>query len=93
MGIIQKETVRLLAIQMEALIGEFELNIDTMKNLLKAELNKFGKVDFVFLPEVWTSGWECPAFADCAENIETAKSVEMLKIIAKKYHTNIRITL
>ena len=89
MGIIQKEAVRLLAIQMEALIGEFDLNIDTMKNLLQANLKKYGGADFVFLPEVWTVGWHPQIFSEHAENIENSKAVNMLKEIAKEYNVNI----
>lgn len=89
MGTIQKEAVRLLAIQMEALIGEFELNIDTVKNLLQANLEKYKGADFVFLPEVWTVGWHPQVFQETAETLEKSKAVNMLKEIAKKYNTNI----
>lgn len=89
MGIIQKEAVRLLAIQMEALIGEFELNIDTMRNLLHANLKKYKGADFVFLPEVWTVGWHPQVFLKTAEFIEESMAVKMLKEIAKEYKTNI----
>jgi predicted amidohydrolase len=45
--------------------------------------------DFVFLPEVWTVGWDCPSFKQCAEEIDNSESVQMLKNIAKNYNTNI----
>ena len=89
MGIVEKEKVKLLAIQMESVIGELELNIDTVKNLLIANIEKYSPVDFVFLPEVWTTGWHTPAFKGTAENIENSKAVEMLKNIAKNYSVNI----
>ncbi len=89
MGAIQKEKVRLLAIQMESIIGELELNIDTVKNLLIANLEKYNGADFLFLPEVWTVGWYTPAFIDSAETIEQSKALKMLSDIAKKYSVNI----
>ena len=89
MGAVQKEKVRLLAIQMESIIGELELNIDTVRNLLIANLEKYEMVDFVFLPEVWTVGWHVPAFLKTAETIENSKAVKMLSEIASKYKVNI----
>ena len=89
MGIVEKEKVRLLAVQMESIIGELNLNIDTVKNLLIANLEKYDGADFAFLPEVWTVGWHTPAFINSAETIEDSKAVKMLKEIAKKYKTNI----
>ena len=88
MGIVEKEKVRLLAIQMESIIGELNLNIETVKNLLIANLEKYDS-DFVFLPEVWTVGWHTPAFIESAETLEESKAVKMLKEIAKKYKVNI----
>lgn len=89
MGIVEKEKVKLLAIQMESIIGDVDLNIETVKNLLISNLEKYGSVDFVFLPEVWTVGWYTPAFKDSAETIENSRAVNMLCEIAKKYKTNI----
>lgn len=89
MGIVEKEKVRLLAIQMESIIGELELNIDTVKNLLIANLEKYGTVDFVFLPEVWTVGWDTKSFIESAELLEDSRAVSMLSGIAKKYSVNI----
>ena len=89
MGTVQKEKVRLLAIQMESVIGELDLNIDTVRNLLIANLEKYEGADFVFLPEVWTTGWYTPDFIKTAETLESSKSVAMLCEIAKKYNVNI----
>ena len=89
MGTIQKEKVRLLAIQMESLIGELDLNIDTVKNLMIANLEKYEGADFVFLPEVWTTGWYTPAFIKTAETLEESKAIKMLCEVAKQYKVNI----
>ena len=83
------EKIKLLAIQMESAIGDTELNIETVKNLLKANLEKYGKVDFVFLPELWTVGWDCPSFPASAETLGNSKAIEMLQEIAKEYGVNI----
>ena len=73
---------------MEAAIGDKDTNILKVSRLLKKCLSK-KTADFVFLPEVWTVGWDCPSFHGCAEPLETAESVSMLKIYAKKYSVNI----
>ena len=86
---MEKEKVRLLAIQMESVIGDIDLNINTVKNLISANLDKYDGADFVFLPEVWTVGWEPSVFRDNADTLENSKAVKMLCKIAKKYNTNI----
>ena len=89
MGNVEKEKIRLLAIQMESIIGNLKLNVDAVRNLLIANLEKYNGADFVFLPEVWTVGW-CPhLFPDTAEAIEESVAVKMLKEIASQYNTNI----
>ena len=86
---MEKEKVKLLAIQMESVIGEFQLNIDAVKNLLTANLVKYKTLDFVFLPEVWTVGW-CPqVFTETAQELSESEAVNMLKELAKKYQVNI----
>ena len=89
MGIVEKEKVRLLAIQMESVIGELELNVEAVKNLIIANLEKYEGADFVILPEVWTVGWHTPAFIKSAESIENSKAVKMLTDLAIKYNVNI----
>ena len=86
---MEKEKVRVLAIQMESVIGELDLNIDTVKNLLIANLGKFDGADFVCLPEVWTVGWHPEAFVGSAEELQDSRAVKMFSEIAKKYNTNI----
>jgi len=84
----KKNKITLLAIQMESVIGDIEKNILKVNNLLKQSLSQ-KKADFVFLPEVWTIGWECSVFEDCAEYINSSKAIQMLKSAALKYGTNI----
>ena len=85
----KKTKLKLLAIQMESAIGNLELNIESVKNLLIANLNKYEPLDFVFLPEVWTTGWYCPDFHKNSEDINNSASIKMLQGIAKEYSINI----
>ena len=85
---MEEKKVKLLAIQMSSVIGDLDANICKTEKLLdKCLLEK--TADFVFLPEVWSCGWCCSVFEGCAENIKNAKSIEMLRKIAKKYSVNI----
>ncbi len=84
----KKKKITLLAIQMGSIIGDKEANIKKVRVLLDKCLSQ-KKADFVFLPEVWPVGWDCPSFRESAEELSSAKSVEMLKIVAKEYSTNI----
>ncbi len=84
----KKTKIKLLAVQIGSVIANKERNIMKVKNLLEESLSTL-KADFVFLPEVWTSGWDCPSFPECAEYIDSAESVQMLKEVAVKYNTNI----
>ena len=85
---MEKKTKKILAIQMGSVIADIQANIKNVENLLENNLIKY-PADFVFLPEVWTCGWDCESFVKCAEEIESSQSISMLKRIAKKYHTNI----
>ena len=84
----KKTKINLLAVQMESVIASLDENISRVEKLLEKNLSD-KSVDFVFLPEVWTVGWDCQSFLECAEDIETSKSLQMLKKIAKKYCVNI----
>lgn len=80
--------VKLLAIQFGSIIADKKKNVERMKALLEGNLIRYTP-SVVFLPEVWTSGWDCESFPACAETLETADSIIMLKAIAKKFYTNI----
>ena len=83
-----EKKIKLLALQMGSVIGDREENIKKVNKLLETNLSKY-EADFVFLPEVWTVGWDCQSFKDCAEEYDSADSISMLKSISKKYNTNI----
>ena len=84
----KKTKVKLLAIQMGSVIADKIANERNAEKLLEEALCS-NSVDFVFLPEVWNVGWDCPSFYSCAESFENSSSLEMLKRIAKKYSVNI----
>ena len=89
MGFMEKEKVRVLAIQMESIIGELNLNIGTVHDLIIANLNKYNGADIVILPEVWTAGW-CPSvFKETAETLNESKAVHMLSQVAEDYGVTI----
>lgn len=73
---------------MGSVIADIEANINKVENLLESTLSK-RLADFVFLPEVWTVGWDCQSFPICAEDINNSSSIAMLKKMAKKYSVNI----
>ena len=74
---MEKKKINLLAVQIESAIANIDINIKKVESLLVDLLSNFS-ADFVFLPEVWTCGWDCESFNLCAENIESAKSVANL---------------
>ena len=76
---MEKKKVRILAVQMESAIGDLDLNIDTVRKLLQANLEKYRGADFVFLPEVWTVGWYPQVFHQCAETLKDSKAIKMLQ--------------
>ena len=85
---MEKKKVKLLAIQMGSVIADRTKNIKKVEKLLEQSLSS-KNVDCVFLPEVWTCGWDCVSFIDSSEAICSAESIGMLKRIAQKYNTNI----
>lgn len=85
---MEKKKIELLAIQMGSVIANSDENIKKVEKLLEENLS-LRSVDFVFLPEVWPCGWDCSSFIQNSEEISSAKSVTMLKKIAKKYSANI----
>ena len=85
---MEKKKVKLLAIQMGSTIANVDKNIAKVENMLNESLSA-KSADFVFLPEVWTVGWDCPSFHNCAESIDNSLAVLMLKKTAVKYNTNI----
>ncbi len=85
----------ILAIQMSAVSADFDTNCEKVTSLFDDFYSKAGicgvqkenRPDIVFLPEVWTLGWDTECFQECALKNESA--VEFLSYLAKKYNVNI----
>jgi len=84
----KNKKIKLFALQTASIIGNRDKNINIVRKFLDKYMSK-ESADFVFLPEVWTAGWDCPSFHSCAEEIKNSKSIAMLKDIAQQYKTNI----
>lgn len=84
----KKTKVDLLAVQIGSVLGDLPKNIQKVESLLEKKLSN-RLADFVFLPEVWTVGWDCDSFLSCAESLNKSAAVTMLQRIAKKYRVNI----
>ncbi len=84
----KKTQIKLIAIQMGSVIGDIKANISKVEVLLENSLLN-ADADVVFLPEVWTCGWDCESFPACAENFSSSESINMLSRIAQKYSVNI----
>lgn len=85
----------IFAIQLSALSADFAANCAKVSSLLDkfySNLDTYTKdsksrPDIIFLPEVWTLGWDTACFQRCAQENEAA--VNFLSCLAKKYNTNI----
>ena len=84
----KKSKIKVLCLQIGSIIADKNENEKKVEVLLEKALSSL-KVDFVFLPEVWNVGWDCPSFPQSAENVEDSTSINLLKKIAKKYSVNI----
>ena len=84
----KKNKIKLIAVQLGAEIADIRANEEKAEKLLEEALSS-READFVFLPEVWNVGWDCPSFPEVAESFTTSSSVALLKKIAKKYSVNI----
>ena len=84
----KKSKIKLLCLQIGSIIADKSENEKKVEALLEKALSSL-KVDFVFLPEVWNVGWDCPSFPQAAEIIGESTSINLLKKIAKKYSVNI----
>ena len=79
------EKIKLLAVQMESVIADKYANFDKINKLLP----KSTDADILILPELWSVGWACDKFIQCAEPINNSEVVKFLSDLAKKYNVNI----
>ncbi len=79
--------VKLLLVQLEAIAGDIDKNILKVEHLLKN--SGYTNSDIIVLPELWTSGWDCPNFHKVSEELTTSKTYKFLKQTAVKYNSNV----
>ena len=84
---MEQKVINISILQMSSVIGDIEANINKVNKLVSGSLSQ--DCDVLVLPEVWTVGWACNKFLDCAEDIIDGRSVNFLKELAKKYNVNI----
>ncbi len=83
---MEKQKIKIAGIQMASIIGDVPANHKKLIKLL--EQNIEGKnIDIIALPEVWTVGWECSKFLESAEDINNSKTIDLLRVLAKKYNS------
>lgn len=79
--------IKVLVVQLETIAGDIESNIKKVNKLLDESNHK--EADLIVLPELWTTGWDCPNFAKYAEKLESSKTLTFLKELALKYNSNV----
>ncbi len=79
--------IKVLIIQLETIAGDIEKNIKKVEQLLLE--SNYNKADLIVLPELWTTGWDCPNFHKYSEELYTSRTYTFLKNIAIKYNSNI----
>lgn len=79
--------IKILIVQLEAIIGDIEANIKKAEILLQECPDK--NADLIILPELWATGWDCPNFEKYFENIENSKVIDFIKKIAVEYNSNV----
>lgn len=79
--------IKVLIVQLEAIAGDIESNINKVEKLLFE--SKETNADLIILPELWTTGWDCPNFQKYSEEIEISKTYKFLKELAIKFQSNI----
>ena len=81
------EKIKVLAVQMESVIGDKFKNFEKILELVDKNIDS--DTDLVILPELWTVGWACDEFPNSAEDLETGETSEFLSDLAVKYNVNI----
>ncbi len=79
--------IKVIVVQLEPVKGDIKANINKVEKLLngKESLNP----DLIILPELWTTGWDCPDFPKVAEKLEESHTYNFLKSFAVRFNSNI----
>ncbi len=80
-----KSGLRLSALQLNAVTGNKQANIEKVNKLLSQNLPQ--DTDILILPEVWTIGWACEEFTKSAETLDENSPVfSLLSSVARKFN-------
>ncbi len=79
--------LKLLLVQIEAITGDIDSNIEKVKKLLKDSGETSS--DLIIMPELWTTGWDCPNFNKYSEELYSSKTYNFLKQLAVEYNSYI----
>ena len=79
--------INVLIVQLEAVAGDIIANINKVESLLENSNVKYA--DLIVLPELWTTGWDCPNFPKYAEEVYSSQTYKFLQKVARKYKSNV----
>lgn len=79
------EKIKVLAVQMESVIADKFANFEKILKLMPKKVD----ADIIVLPELWSVGWACDKFTECAEDIDNSDVIEFLSELAVTYNVNI----
>ncbi len=79
--------IKILLVQLETIAGDIEKNINKVNYLL--EQSNYHSADLIILPELWTTGWDCPNFNKYSEELFKSRTFNFLKNLAIKFNSNI----
>ncbi len=79
--------IKLLILQIEAIAGNIQANINKIKSLI-IEQNK-AEFDLIILPELWTTGWDCVNFNKFSQELYSSETYAFLKELSQTYNSNV----
>ena len=81
----------ILAVQMNSILGDIRANYAKVNSLIEQFYSNLSDnsnlPDFIVLPEVWTTGWDCSVFKDLADS--SGETENFLSEIARRHCVNI----
>lgn len=81
--------IKLLILQLEAISGNIEKNIQKVNTLISECSAVTQGIDLIVLPELWTTGWDCINFNKYSAELYSSQTFEFLHNLSIKYKTNI----
>ena len=84
---MEQKTVNISILQMSSVVGDINANINKVKTIVDKYLED--ELDVLVLPEVWSCGWSCSDFKNCAQEINKSSVIDCLSEIAYQYNINV----